>query len=100
MAKVKFSAVEDFYIQGHLDDDPKSVAKALGKARQGKAVAARIEELREQLKASPNTKTEHGKRGVAVMTEAAAAIPAVSEPASAYRERNGSFLHNPNPRAG
>lgn len=102
MAKTKFSAVEEFYIAGHLGDDPKAVAKALGKARQHKAVAARQEELRAAApRPSPFiTEAQHGRKGVAIMTQGAASIPAVSEGREAYLERNKSFLHNPLPNGG
>jgi hypothetical protein len=102
MAKTKFSEVEEFYIAGHLGDDPKAVAKALGKPRQHKAVAARQDEIRlAKPKASPMiTEAQHGRKGVAIMTQAAASIPAVAEGREAYLERNKSFLHNPLPNGG
>lgn len=99
MAKNAFSAVEDFYISGHADEDPKAVAKAIGKPRAFKAVAKRQEEVR-AARPKPtllHTKSEGGAPNrVTAMTEAAAARLTPSESRAEYLERNKGIIHNPN----
>jgi hypothetical protein len=82
------------------DDNNRSVERA--QLAYDRAVAARQDEIRlAKPKASPMiTEAQHGRKGVAIMTQAAASIPAVAEGREAYLERNKSFLHNPLPNGG
>lgn len=124
MPKPAFTEVEDFYIQGHLDADPKAVAKALGRPRAHAAVAKRAAELKAAAPpAKPrsllHTKTGNGQEGrVVAMTAAASAAAdraagrqapkpkpgeedgfAVTPPDAgrqAYLDRMKTCIHNPN----
>lgn len=79
MPKTLFSEVEDFYLSGHLDEEPRALAKVLGRPRSHAAVAKRIEELRAaqppaKKRSLLQTSTVGGQQGrVVAMTGAASA---------------------------